>query len=634
MRTNIFEITKFPDFILAINDSNLSNNDTRALFKADIPHVYKSGKIYFLGEASDLVSSQKVEKINFEKLDSDLRWILLSRAFWLFFKEQGLIDGRKGVVFAPARGIKGLNVKIVEANKLYEHDALEYRISSLLGKEKLIFLPSLVVTSDGYRYNHDFSQENSYKVVWKWTYQDFLEALTRWIRFTGNKIRIDLGSNGALETDLTGIQVSADEQRFINEPQVSFHQSSDMADVWPLAGLKRYHPLDYNLGSGKRKIKMAYIGTKMSFGLLKEINRGVSNFPGFSKVFKSELEMGRQRIYLLDVDELQNCLKVSEAKKIYLQALQKLQDSGQSFDLILVELPEEISHLFSGQEVNLRDYLKVAFLEKGVSTQIITPKAVTSTDSYKYPDLALGIYVSAGGKPWKLQKQPIDTCFIGISFGIKRIDSKSEILVGVAELFDEYGESVSIRCVSDKFKKEKGYHLPKDKFEKLIRTLLDDYYKDLKQLPKYVVVHKTSHFDDDELNAQKVLKDMPVEFNFVYISTPKVRLIPDKNQMPKRGDCWIIDENTSLLYTDGFVGSAGMYLGRGTPTPFLISKATGSLSLDKLVEQIMQLTKLNWNSTKNHERSPATISHARKIVNLLRAGLEPKSIVSDFRFYL
>ena len=55
-------------------------------------------------------------------------------------------------------------------------------------------------------------------------------------------------------------------------------------------------------------------------------------------------------------------------------------------------------------------------------------------------NLSLGIYVKAGGVPWKIKEIPPASLFIGIAFGIRKDESGQNIMTEVAEVFNVYGE--------------------------------------------------------------------------------------------------------------------------------------------------------------------------------------------------
>lgn len=630
---NIFPVAEFPSYVLVIETPGIDIKTAHTLFKSHVVFACRGGKTYFLGDSEQLLEDKQITKLEWSDVQHDIKRELCNSCIYTKMKSKGLISCRGRRFYASkTQSLSGLNPTSIGTN-LYMNSSIEYSFEFIDSTERFVLLPNKVVTSNGDAWDRNFERAHHFDLIKYQSYPNFVADWNAWLAYLGESISYDAGTCGRLIINLTPEYV--EDTKTLNEPSVSFHFGTDKENPWPYYGLKKYHPHDFNTNPTKKTINVALIGTGMSFGLLREIKDGNSDFPGFTNVFQAEMIMGEDRVSKLDTQDLRQCKTIEDVKTLYLQGFQVLKDKNAQYDVLIVELPGELEHLFTGQGVDLRDYLKVIFIGQSETTQIITRKAVESRDRYKFADLALGLYVSAGGKPWMLPNLPLSTCFIGVSFGIKKTAEGSEILVGIAEIFDNYGESLSIRSTSAVYSRSKGYHLTGEALEGLVRLLVEDYRQQLGDLPVNIVVHKSSDFDEEEKEVVEKVRDLPININLLYVDAAcSVRLIPNVGGMPYRGLLWLINEETSIIYTSGIVASARTYLEVGYPRPLSIKKYSGNFSIEELSSQVLSLTKLNWNSTKNHERLPVTLSHSRKVIDLLNAGLDPSTVVKDFRFYI
>jgi argonaute-like protein implicated in RNA metabolism and viral defense len=93
-------------------------------------------------------------------------------------------------------------------------------------------------------------------------------------------------------------------------------------------------------------------------------------------------------------------------------------------------------------------------------------------------------------------------------------------------------------------------------------------------------------------------------------------------------------EGKGILYTTGYIEDFRTYPGAATASPIEINRNYGETELKKLAEQIFALTKMNWNTTALMNKEPVTIEYARKVIEVLKTGLEAEGILKDFRYYI
>lgn len=641
MDTNLFRI-ETPQKTYSVSANGITRpKEALSLFKHNVARTVGDGRVYFWSGKDSVKDSSTLTEHHTDSLRDEVFNSLVYDAITITLLEKGLKRAKHGTFYADDRAGSNLGVRNIGGN-VFAHDAVRIMVETI-GDDRgwISLLASQVVTPDGLRYNPDFSKANSYKVLDAWSLSDSTATYNRWLQYF-DVIKYSARELGNLQIIVgsSGHNVSVSEYA---EPKISFNVGTDMTQYWPEAGLKAYGPLDQNLGTFERDaIKVALIGVgdsrPFSFQYLNRLNVGEDNYLGFGKLFRVPLDLKGsrgERIETIKPSNISQAHTVKDVGVVYAQALANIKNRDSDFNVAIVEIPNSLIEAFKYSPTDLRDHLKTVFLDQQVATQILTESVAQSRSAYSLSNFALGLYVSAGGKPWRLEHHTSDTSYIGISFGIQHDagNGSSEILVGIAEIFDEYGDSIGINAVGQRYIPEHGYHLSKDSITSLIDNLIQKYRQDFNSYPRRIVIHKSSNFNTDEITISEHLATMNCSAELIHVSShTDIRFIESASRKIKRGTCWIINDARALLYTDGQIYN-GKSLTKWPPSPLLIEKAHGANDIESIAKEILSLTKLNWNSMVNHEKNPVTLSHSEKVIKMLRAGLNRNSIVDDFRYY-
>ena len=86
------------------------------------------------------------------------------------------------------------------------------------------------------------------------------------------------------------------------------------------------------------------------------------------------------------------------------------------------------------------------------------------------------------------------------------------------------------------------------------------------------------------------------------------------------------------LYTTGFFPSIKTFPGISIPRPVLVRPELADSGIDKICQEIISLTKLDWNNTFPYRRFPVTLSISRKVGNILSES-EAKNVQIDPHYY-
>ena len=107
-----------------------------------------------------------------------------------------------------------------------------------------------------------------------------------------------------------------------------------------------------------------------------------------------------------------------------------------------------------------------------------------------------------------------------------------------------------------------------------------------------------------------------------------------------RGTCIQLDSKEALLWAHGVIPSVknpkyNFYPGgRYIPKPLKIKKHHGSGSLEQIANEILGLTKMNWNSLNMYSQLPATLSSSNDIARIGKLIENKEKIEYDYRYFI
>jgi hypothetical protein len=89
-----------------------------------------------------------------------------------------------------------------------------------------------------------------------------------------------------------------------------------------------------------------------------------------------------------------------------------------------------------------------------------------------------------------------------------------------------------------------------------------------------------------------------------------------------------------LLYATGYLPSLGRYPHGHVPAPLQITDHTGDTPSSKLLDEVLLLTKMNWNSARFAEHTPATVRFAGQVGAILRDLPDDYTPEHRYAFYM
>jgi hypothetical protein len=248
-----------------------------------------------------------------------------------------------------------------------------------------------------------------------------------------------------------------------------------------------------------------------------------------------------------------------------------------------------------------------------------------------------GLYYKAGGIPWRLPRASSDytTCYVGVSYFYDT--SGGSVQTSVAQVFNQRGEGVVVRGGQALVEKEDTtVHMDADTASELLHNALLLYRSEHHNLPARVVCHKSSYFDDGEIDGfQRVADKLGIDhLDMLSMRKSSVRFFRNKPNPPLRGTSVTLDDNTALLYTQGTVDFYRAYPGMYSPRPIEIRFDRTEHQSDRLLSEILALSKMNWNSTRFVNAEPITVAAARNVGDILRYVEANAAIQSRYGYYM
>ena len=323
------------------------------------------------------------------------------------------------------------------------------------------------------------------------------------------------------------------------------------------------------------------------------------------------------------------------------------------FIIIPSEVYKKLSSIrYAGHSYfNLRRYLKAQLIVKSqaIPVQIILEDTITQKRkslqdlSMQAWNFCVANYYKSSSIPWTLTLKDKHTCFIGISFHKVLNADKNTLRSSVAQAFNYEGKGLIF--VGEHFEwdddemETPAPHLTYEYANRLITQVIEEYKAFNKNLPpRRVVIHKTTSYWDSAVNKdyaeveglkngiKEVLGD-EVQIDLVAVKSTDIKLLRESGQYPvMRGTLLHIDDASGILYTTGYIPYYETFPSMAIPRPLEISIYEQESSLKKICEEILALTKLNFNNCNYYDSLPITIRFAQKvgeITQYIEPGIKP-----------
>lgn len=369
---------------------------------------------------------------------------------------------------------------------------------------------------------------------------------------------------------------------------------------------------------------------------------------------------------IIDDESLKAFDKMIRICDLYIEAYKFLITKSMSrAEVCFIAIPSKVFKRFASlpyqgnRFFNLRRYLKAQLitLPNAVPVQIILEDTFTGTRkslqdlSMQAWNFCVANYYKNTGTPWTLSLKDKNSCFIGISFH-KVLSSESNVMrSSVAQAFNYEGKGIIFVGEQFEWDAKKNStpapHLSYEYAKKLIADVVNEYKIYNKNLPPTrIVIHKTTDFWDSKINSdyaeveglrdgiRLVLGDN-IEIDLVTIKSADLKLLRKQGNFPViRGTLLHQDEATGILYTTGYIPYYETFPGVHIPHPLEISIYEAESTLKKICEEVLALTKMNFNNCNYYNSLPITIQFAQKVGEIIQYMEDGATPPNKYFFYM
>lgn len=367
----------------------------------------------------------------------------------------------------------------------------------------------------------------------------------------------------------------------------------------------------------------------------------IPQYTGFNSIFHKKIEFIYDALPAFSANKLANNSSVNFEvfAQMCVRGISKMYNEKQ-IDVALIYIGNNFKKFRTDGTKDLHDYIKLLCVNR-YKTQFLEEGTLKSSDNInkKLLNLAIGLYTKTIGMSWYPEHYSKDTLFLGISFGV---DSNG-INVGCSQMFDGAGRGMQLIISKVTDKHRKNQYLSEDEAYRLGIKIRHTYYRTAKiDELKRIVIHRTDPFRAEEISGFKKAFEGIDDFDLIQISDfTSFNSYKFVNQACfgyplTRGTTIKASKDTIYVWSDGSINNMDINQGktyrnnsRGMGKPLKIKKFYGKISTNEVVDDLMYLTKMDFNSSDViYSKLPVTIKYSRIVCNLLKQGNLDDELVS------
>lgn len=572
-------------------------------------------------------------------------------------------------------------------NNLLVFDAFEFKLEFVKGELFFFIIPTVHVTNKNgslpTRHQVQFLANKILSNRWNDKYGRKINSWLKQLKRKNEKLVFQVGDFRIELTDYFSTAAKQGKPDIhwliyylkVNEPELYFHYSDDSKKVIrPLNGLKIFGPLEESYEQSNSKINLAILSPEFGFEKVKKHIESLLNpiepksekeylipYTSFDEIYKKQLLLPSSKnseFALIITDSETQSLNAIRFYELMKRKIDKLSERNTDIDCVIVYIPDkwkpyrELKN--ESTYFDLHDSLKLYAVKKNLKLQFIEDKSINYFDQAKIRWwLSLGIYVKSNGIPWKVKTDNTETAFVGLSYAIKHTAS-NKVVLGSSQIFDGNGNGLKflLQPIEKPIYYGKNPFMSKEDAFRLVSNIRNTYHKidpiiGLRKL----VLHKTTRFTKEEIegisNALQGIDNIELlqiqqftnwrAINLKYNNNTKKY---EFNGYPiERGTIIQLDKYNFLLWTHGLVAhrefTRNYYQGkRGIPVPLLIKRFKGTESIEVIVNDILKLTKMNWNGAELYKTLPVTIDFSKRLSVMGKQLEDLGNKAYDFRYFI
>jgi len=367
------------------------------------------------------------------------------------------------------------------------------------------------------------------------------------------------------------------------------------------------------------------------------------DYPGFQQAYGLPMEMPRPGDAgwvtcpePTESDPRRGSVEIARHINNAIQALQ----SSYAPHLVLIFFPDRWNHLRGYREENERfdvhDFVKAFCVQRGVATQFLNQSTMADQQQCRvWWWLSLALYVKSMRTPWVLDNLSHDTAFVGLGFSLDRTAARGQhVVLGCSHIYSARGEGLQYRLskIEDPIIRGGNPFMSKDDARRVGETIRELFYDTRMKLPSRVVLHKRTPFRKEEREGlldglggvdQIDMLEIQIDHALRYVASQTQRngTIDEDNYPVRRGTVVHLDTYTALLWVHGVTDAVNPKLKyfqgkRRIPAPLTIRRHVGQTDLRQICDEILGLSKMNWNTFDLYTKDPATLQSSNEIARI------------------
>lgn len=254
-------------------------------------------------------------------------------------------------------------------------------------------------------------------------------------------------------------------------------------------------------------------------------------------------------------------------------------------------------------------------------------------------NLATALYYKAGGRPWRLATARPGVCYIGLAF--KRQypeDDRVRTAACAAQMFLDTGDGIVFRGELGPWysPQTRDYTLGRAEARQLLAGVIATYREQCGQPLGEVFLHAHSSISADDFAGFADACPSGVRIIGIRVrrADASARLYRPGKFPVLRGTTWIVSDRSAFLWTNGFKPHLLTYDGWMVPAPIRIDIQHGTADIRQVAQDILGLTKLNYNACRAGDAMPVTVKFSDRVGEILVANPAVKDRQPNFKFYI
>jgi hypothetical protein len=466
----------------------------------------------------------------------------------------------------------------------------------------------------------------------------------------------------------------------IREPELVFANRAGtgiVRDAHPVRGVVNNRPFDYPLTvqGFSTDIRLGIIcpqaETRFLQPYLANLERHIQPsqqeadylppFPGFRNAFGVDLTVaqpgGQGWVVCPEPSGTDARVNAVEIGRSINRSIEILQASF-SPNLVLIFFPDRWAPYRAfdteSERFNLHDFVKASSVQKGIGTQFLDQSTLSDRLQCRvWWWLSLAFYVKAMRTPWVLDGLDRDSAYVGLGMSYDpNQEHGKKVVMGCSHIYSSRGEGLQYRLsqVENPVFFGKNPYLSRDDARRVGEQIRELFFESRSVLPTRVVIHKRTRFTRDEQQglseglsgvSQIEMLEIVIDDTLRYIasSVDAQGGLREDNYPVSRGSVVRLDDYAALVWVHGVTSaisnSRRYYQGkRRIPAPLTVRRHTGQSDIKDLAEEILGLSKMNWNTFDLYTKLPATVQSSNEIARIgsLLGPFQPRAY--DFRLFI